>query len=214
MIGAFAAVFFGLLSTLIAAMLVYAASAEALDRIDEGEQPDVLDAYRGILPVLLPLAWATLRMTIVAGLLVVTVIGIPIAVVYLIRKAITLQAIVIEERRGTSGLKRSGELVRGSEPRVFAIGALVNGTVALLGPIIGVAMMFITPASLGVINLVASLVYVFVLPAAGIVIALLFYDLRIRKEGIETSAEAALLDADQRPDTPGETGARPAPQGA
>lgn len=85
---------------------------------------------------------------------------------------------------------------------------------ALLGPIIGVAMMFITPASLGVINLVASVVYVFVLPAAGIVLALLFYDLRIRKEGLETSSESALRDPDERPDTPGETSARPAPQGA
>ena len=96
-IGAFAAVLFGAFTTLIAAMLVYAACAEALDRIDEGEQPDALDAYRSIVPALLPLAWATLRMTIVAALLVVTVIGIPIAIVYLIRKAVTLQSIVIED---------------------------------------------------------------------------------------------------------------------
>jgi hypothetical protein len=48
--------------------------------------------------------------------------------------------------------------VRGSELRVFAIGALVNGTVALLGPIIGVVMMFVTSASLGFINLVSALV--------------------------------------------------------
>ena len=187
MVGAFAAVLFGAFTTLIAATLVYAACAEALDRIDDGEQPDALDAYRGILPALLPLAWATLRLTVIAGLLIVTVIGIPVAVVYLIRKAVTLQSIVIEKRGGTSGLKRSGELVRGSELRVFAIAALVNGTVALLGPIIGVAMMFVTPASLSIINLVSALVYVFVLPAAGVAIALLFYDLRVRKEGVETS---------------------------
>ena len=49
-------------------------------------------------------------MTIVAVLLVITVIGIPFAVVYLIRKAVTLQSIVIEERGSNSGLKRSGEL--------------------------------------------------------------------------------------------------------
>ena len=69
----------------------------------------------------------------------------------------------------------------------------MNGTVAVLGPIIGVAMMFVTPASLGLINLVSSLVYVFVLPAAGITLALLFFDLRIRKEGLETSPETARL---------------------
>ena len=143
-------------------------------------------------------------------------IGIPFAVVYLIRKTITLQSIVIEERGATSGLKRSGELVRGREFRVLAIAALVNGTVALLGPIIGVAMMFVTPASLGLINLVSSLVYVFVLPAAGIIIALLFYDLRIRTEGVQTSPETARLATAPRPDssTMGEPGPSAAPQGA
>ncbi len=206
-VGAFAAVLFGAFSTLIAATLVYAACAEALDRIDDGEQPDALDAYRGILPALVPLAWATLRITVVTGLLVVTVIGIPFAVVYLIRKTLTLQSIVIEERGGTSGLKRSSQLVRGSELRVFAIGALINGTVALIGPMIGVVMMFVTPASLGLINLVSALVYVFVLPAAGIAIALLFYDLRIRREGVLESPEPARLEPDAR--TPRARRARP-----
>ena len=199
---------------LIAATLVYAACAEALDRIDEGEQPDALDAYRGIVPTLLPLAWATLRMTIVAGLLVVTVIGIPFAVVYLIRKAVTLQSIVIEERGATSGLKRSSDLVRGRGPRVLAIAGLVNGTVAVLGPIIGVAMMFVTPASLGLINLVSSLVYVFVLPAVGITLALLFYDLRIRREGEQVSPASVPRLATVRPDTPEGTGPSTAPQNA
>ena len=77
--------------------------------------------------------------------------------------------------------------MRGGELRVLAIAGPVNGTVAVLGPIIGVAMMFVTPASLGLINLVSSLVYVFVLPAVGIAIALLFFDLRIRSEGLRTS---------------------------
>ena len=138
-------------------------------------------------------------------------IGIPFAIVYLIRKTLTLQSIVIEERGGTSGLKRSRELVRGSEPRVFAVGALVNGTVAFLGPVIGVAMMFVTPASLALINSVAALVYVFVLPAAGITIALLFYDLRIRTEEAELGRASIDVDGARPLDEPG---APLAPQGA
>jgi len=190
-IGAAAALLFGAVTTLIAAMLVYAACAVVLDRIDEGGHPDVLEAFRGITPALLPLGWATLRIVIVTGILVVTVIGIPFAVLYLIRKAVTLQSIVIELRGGTSGLKRSGQLVRGHELRAVAIAGLVNGTVALLGPIVGVAMMFVTSASLGLINLVSALVYVFILPAAGIAISLLFYDLRIDKESAGESPESA-----------------------
>jgi hypothetical protein len=51
-IGALVAALFGAFTTLVAATLVYAACAEALERIDQGEQPDALDAYRGILPAL------------------------------------------------------------------------------------------------------------------------------------------------------------------
>jgi hypothetical protein len=89
----------------------------------------------------------------------------------------------------------------------------VNGTVALLGPAIGVALMFVTSASLGLINLVSSLVYVFVLPAVGIVIALLFFDLRIRTEGAQAT-ETARLEIARLPDTSGEPGPGIAPQGA
>jgi hypothetical protein len=213
-IGALAATLFGAFTTVIAATLVYAACAEALDRIDEGDQPDGLDAYRGIVPRLLPLTWTIVRITIVAAFLVVTLIGIPVAIVYLIRKALTVQSIVIEERGSTSGLKRSGELVRGHELRVLAIAGLLNGTVALLGPAIGVALMFVTSASLSLINLVSSLVYVFVLPAVGIGIALLFFDLRIRKEGEQEVPATGHLEVTTLPDISGEPGPSIAPQGA
>ena len=90
----------------------------------------------------------------------------------------------------------------------------MNGTVALLGPMIGVALMFVTSASLGLINLVAALVYVFVLPAAGIAIALLFYDLRIRREAEHASPASVPRLATVRPDTPEGTGPSTAPQNA
>ncbi len=118
-VGAFAAVLFGVFTTLIAATLVYAASAEALDRIDDGEQPDALDAYRGILPALIPLAWATLRMTIVTGLLLVTVIGIPFAIVYLIRKA--AHAAVDRDRGARSDLRPEAQRRTGARQRVAGL---------------------------------------------------------------------------------------------
>ena len=102
--------------------------------------------------------------------------------------------------------------MRGSGLRVLAIAALVNGTVALLGPVIGVAMMFITPASLSLINLVSALVYVFVLPAAGIAMALLFFDLRIGKEGAGTRPASGRVEETTRGGAPGHAGPSPSPQ--
>ena len=135
----------------------------------KASQPDALDAYRGIIPACSRSPGRRCASTIVAGLLVVTVIGIPFAIVYLIRKTMTLA--VDRDRGARSHVRPEAQRRAGARQRTARLRdrRLVNGTVALLGPIIGVAMMFITPASLGFINLVAALVYVFVLPAAGII---------------------------------------------
>ena len=170
----------GELSTIVATILVTGAAAEAIDRLQEGEHPDARSAYTGIVPNLGALGWAWLRIVVVAGLLTITVIGIPVAVFYLVRKAVTTQACVIEELGGTASMQRSGEVVRHREVRVFAITALVNVTAYLAGPILGVLVLFITSSSLAVIDVISSLVYAVVMPYAGIAIALLFYDLRRR----------------------------------
>ena len=209
-IGAVAALLFGGFTTLFTAMFVYAACAEALDQVDEGGEPDVLSVFRTVLPEVPALLWATVRMAAVAVVLTVTVIGIQFAIWYLIRKTVTTQAIMIEELRATPGLKRSGELVKGRELRVFAIGAFVNGIVALVGPVVGVLLMFLTSASLGFINLASAAVYVLVLPAAGIAIALLFYDLRVEKEGVNSTKARIAEELAER----AAPGSLPAPEGA
>ena len=43
-----------------------------------------------------PLGGATLRITAVAGLLTLTIVGIPFAFVYVIRRSVTTQAIIVE----------------------------------------------------------------------------------------------------------------------
>jgi hypothetical protein len=175
-----AALVLGQLSTILGSIAVTGAVAHVLRRIEEGDRPDALDAYRGVLPRADSLAWAWFRVIVVAGLLVVTIVGIPIAVVYLVRKAVVTQACVIEDREASAALRRSSELVSRHGPRVFAISALVNVTAYLLGPIVGIAVLFLTPSSLVAVNAISSLVYVFVMPYAGIAIALLFHDLRRR----------------------------------
>ena len=179
-----AALALGQLSTIVGSIAVAGAVAHALTRIEEGAEPDALEAYRGVLPSADSLGWAWFRVIAVAGLLVVTIVGIPIAVVYLVRKAVITQACVIEDLHASGALRRSDELVRRHGPRVFAIAALVNVTAYLLGPIAGILVLFLTSSSLEFVNLVSSLVYVFVMPYAGIALALLFYDLR-RRYGVQ-----------------------------
>ena len=186
------ALLFGELSTIVATVLVTGAAAEALDRIDGGKRVDAVDAYRGIVPNLGALAWAWLLIIVVSSVLTLTVIGIPVAVFYLVRKAVTTQACVIEELGASASLRRSSEVVKHDEVRVFAITALVNVTAFLLGPIVGVLFLFLTSSSLAVIDVISSLVYAVVMPYAGIAIALLFYDLRRRHQEAPAVSPSAI----------------------
>ena len=181
LIQAVVALLFGSLSTIVGTVLVTAAAAEALERIDEGGRPDALDAYRDVVPRLGSLAWAWTRIVVIAGLLALTVVGIPFAIFYLVRKAVVTQVCVIERRHATASLRRSTKLVRGHGLRVLAIAGCINVSAYLLGPIVGIIFLFLTPSSLELINVISSLVYIVVMPYVGIALALLFYDLRHRE---------------------------------
>jgi hypothetical protein len=173
----------GQLETIVASIVVTAAVAIALQRIGDGEHPDAVDAYRGVTPHGWALAWAWFRVLVVAGLLTASIVGIPFAIIYLVRKTVLTQACVVEDLDADRALRRSSALVRWDGLRVFAIAALVNVTAFLAGPAVGLGFLFLTSSSLGAVNVISSLVYVLVVPYAAVAIALLYYDLRQRKSG-------------------------------
>ena len=186
LVGGVVGLLFGQLSTIAASVLVTAVVALALGHIDEDGRPNALRAYRAVLPHVGSLAWAWARVVFVSVVLTLTVIGIPVAVIYLVRKAVLTQACVIEHLSAGHALRRSSQLVGRRLLRVLAITGLVNVTAYLAGPIVGVLFMFLTSSSLSFVNGISSLVYVVVMPYAGIAIALLFFDVRRRAAGKES----------------------------
>ena len=180
----------GQIETIVATVLVTAAVAAALDHIGAGGRPDAVLAYRRALPRSGSLAVAWIWVIAVVTLLSLTIVGIPLAIIYLVRKSLVTQSCIVERRGAASSLARSSDLVRGRAPRVFAITALVNITAFLAGPIVGVVVLFVTSSSLAVIDLISSAVYVFVMPYVGLAIMLLFYDLRHRVEAPEPARAA------------------------
>jgi hypothetical protein len=196
------ALVFGQLSTIAGSILVTAVVALALSHADEGERPNALRAYRAVLPHLGSLAWAWARVIVVSLLLTITVIGIPVAVVYLVRKAVLTQACVLEHLSATHALRRSSRLVGRSVPRVLAITSLVNVSAYLAGPIVGLLFLFLTKSSLAFVNTISSLVYVVVMPYAGVAIALLFFDLRCREAGEEPVLSPSAPTAPAAPAAP------------
>ena len=94
----------GQIETMIATVLVTAAVAAALDHIGEGGRPDAVLAYQSRAPRSGSLALAWVWVIAVALLLGLTIVGIPIAIVYLVRKSIVTQACVVEHRGAADSL--------------------------------------------------------------------------------------------------------------
>jgi hypothetical protein len=138
---------------------------------------------------LVPLALSTILILFVVALLVTTVVGIVVAIAFLVWHGVTAQACVIERRSALAALGRSRRLVRHHVWRVFAITATANGVGLALGPIIALTVLFISSVSLSVIDIISSIVYAVVMPYVGIVLALLFYDLRATNDPVPAGVE-------------------------
>ena len=124
----------------------------------------------------------------VGGLILLVIPGIYIGV----RLAVSIEALVVEGRRGTQAMGRSWELVGGHWWHAF-------GTLLVAWVLIGVVNALIT-APFGdtgwfVQGLVAAVATVVTLPYGVLVGVLLYLDLRARKEALTIEALRADLQA-------------------
>jgi hypothetical protein len=177
LLSAISALVVGAIGVLIAAVLVTAMVAATLDELDAGRRPRERDAYRFVRGRLGMLAGTVVREVLAVLVLLVTVVGIPVAAYLLVRWAFATQAAVIEKLPPRRALQRSAELVHGRWWRIFGITATVNVLAALSGPLVGVTVLLtVTSASLDEINLIGALVYSFTIPLAAIAVTLLYFD--------------------------------------
>ena len=194
LVSAVSALIVGAIGVLIASVLVTAAVAAALDELAAGRRPTALGSCRVAWARLKPLLSAVLVEVLVVLVLLITVVGIPVAVYLLVRWAFAVQADVIEELPTRRALRRSAELVRGRWWRNLGITATVNVIAALSGPIVGVVVLLTaTSASLDAINVIGSVVYVFTIPLAAIAVTLLYFDLVERPARVSTPSRRGLL---------------------
>jgi len=116
-----------------------------------------------------------------------------------VRLLFATQAIVLENLGGMDGLRRSWRLVRGSFWRVLGIALVLSILVGIIGTGPVYLISFLTnalpsPAFAIVINATAqSLINIAVLPLQFAAFTLLYYDLRIRKEGFDLQLMAQQL---------------------
>lgn len=172
-----------ILVTVLAAIVMQGALIYAISKQHFRQPVDVGQAYR--------FAWRRAGSLIGAGLLVmlavtglaITIIGIPAAIYFGVKWAFAWQAVVLEGHDPTAALARSSALVKHNWWRAFGITLLFGMIASTISSVLAVIPI------LGAIA--GALLSV---PIAVIGITLLYYDLRVKKEGYTTDTLANELE--------------------
>jgi hypothetical protein len=110
-------------------------------------------------------------------------------ILWLLSYALVVPAILVENQKATASLRRSRDLVKGHRGKVFCVMLIINLLQVI--PILGVnmisGMIFNTQSGSGAVlnSAIINLASIFLTPLAIIATILLYYDMRIRKEGFD-----------------------------
>jgi hypothetical protein len=170
----------GLLSILINLILL-GAIAWAVATILVGREPDLAESYRfGYRRI-----WSILLVAILSGLAIfggLILLIIP-GVIILVRLFASIPTVVVEGRRGTDALGRSWNLVKGYSWPVF--GALLVSW--LLAWIVNTLLTSAGGDSWVAGWILGSIASIITMPFTTLVVGLLYFDLRVRKENLDVA---------------------------
>ncbi len=166
-----------------------------------GNEVTVSESYRFILPKLGTLIWASILvgLVVMVGFILLVVPG----VIFMLWYYLVIPAIVLESLKARQGMGRSKLLVKGNLVKVFVIGLVVF----LIGLIVGQVFQYVgnilakavagtnTSAITLVVQLTSLVGQVLIMPIGAAAAILLYYDMRIRKEGFDLEMLAQSLGA-------------------
>lgn len=169
-----------------------------------GNDVSVGEAYQYVLPKIGTLIWAGFLVGLVTalGFLLLIVPGIIFGLWF----ALVTPAIIVEGLAASQGMSRSKALASGNLGKIFStlfvagiISAIIAGIVTWAGGFLGAAMFATGPGSWFVSQFTQVLGEVLAAPIWAVAVVLLYYDLRIRKEGfdLEMMARELALPAGQ-----------------
>jgi hypothetical protein len=176
---------------LVGQQLATAALTKSVSETYLGGDVSVGEAYRFVLPKLATLIVAVLCVVLIVCLGYVLCI-VP-GVIFSLWYVMTVPAIVVENRRVLEGMTRSKQLARGNLGRIFLV-LFVVGLISFIvsrlfvwsGALIGALVLAGNPAANVFLQQVSQIIaQVIVMPLSCAATVLLYYDLRIRKEGFD-----------------------------
>jgi len=192
------AVMFGLLIaavSLLVVPLVTGAMVRAVADTYVGQRPAVGGAYGYALRVI----WSLLLVALLQALVVCVgfVLLIIPGVIFAVRLIFATSALVVEGVRGRAALRRSWELSRGSFWRIVGTMLVVGILLGIVAGVFQLPLFFFllvlgpsTTASQIPLAITSSIGQVLTVPFSTTVVVLLYFDMRVRKEGFNLSAMA------------------------
>ena len=177
----------------------------AVSEIYLGRHPSIGSSYAGGLQRFGSAVVLSFLIGLSVVLMAITLIGIPVAVYFGVCWMLSFQTFVLERQGVRSALSRSRALIRGHWWRVLGIAILVGILGWVVGFVISIPALVLGGASVflpegfgkAIITVLAALVNivsdVFVTPIWFCGAVLLYYDLRVRKEGFDLELMAREL---------------------
>ena len=150
-------------------------------------------AWRRALPLIVAFIILALAL-LVSVVLMIIVIGIPLFFYLLVSLYFYVQSIMLEGKDAINALERSRQLVRGSWWRIFGIGivfVLIAIGLSIAASIPGLIISVVSPL---VGSIYSTAVQALLLPIIYIGAALVYFDLRVRKEGYTLEAMASEME--------------------
>jgi hypothetical protein len=197
----FTALIAGLL-VLVGNMLCQAALTKSVSESYLNREISVGQAYRFVLPKLLTLIAASLVVGLVVGVgfLLLVVPG----VIFSLWFYLTTPCIVVEGCGAFGGMSRSRALVSGNLGKVFLVGLLVIVTTWVIGIPLGMigrlCMMLLVGDNMMLAAFVRQcanvIAQILAVPIGASAFILLYYDLRIRKEGFDLEMLAQSMSSE------------------
>lgn len=162
--------------TLVAAIVIV-----FVRELARGRKAGVRDSIRGMLARFWRVVAAQLMVTFALLLLLLTVVGIPIAAWKYVSWLFVQQEVLFTDKSIREAFRGSSELVRGRWLHTVRVAGVLWLLSVATGPILGFALIF-TSFPLLWINLLGSVVFALFIPYVAVGQTLLYFDLQVREE--------------------------------
>jgi hypothetical protein len=162
--------------TLVAAIVIV-----FVRELARGRQVGVRDSLRGMVARFWRVVAAQLMVTFALLLLLLTVVGIPIAAWKYVSWLFVQQEVLFTDKSIREAFRGSSELVRGRWLHTVRVAGVLWLLSIAAGPVLGFALIF-TSLPLIWINLLGSVVFALFIPYVAVGQTLLYFDLQVREE--------------------------------